>query len=142
MIIKWKTHLLFISLLVMVGVVTQGCASFEKNSKLDALELSLNDFRKAIRWGYYESAAQHIRQKKYDKPLHDPTYLKNIRITSYEYGVRQFSEDGNRVTVTAHISYYDVDRGTVHSTSEKQNWWFDPESKRWFLDGDIPDLKI
>lgn len=104
------------------------------------LDDSLSEFRKALRWGFYDAAVAYIKTKNYDKPLRDRTHLKNIRITSYEYGGRRFLEDESTTEVLALISFYDVNRGSVVTLQEKQIWYLDPELNNWFLDGDIPDF--
>ncbi len=131
----------FFSVLMICLVLTlSACASADKYKRTDQIDITLNDFRKAIRWGYYEEAARYIQIKDYSKPLRSPEYLKNIRITSYEYGEKFFSEDNTKLEVNALISFYDVNRGTVKKITDKQTWWFDAEKNHWFLDGDIPDM--
>jgi hypothetical protein len=107
---------------------------------MNHIDITLNDFRKAIRWGYFEEALRFVQVKDYSEPLRNSDYLKNIRITSYEYGNKSYSEDDTKLNVIALISYYDVNKGTVNDIAVDQVWWFDPEKKRWFLDGDLPDM--
>lgn len=126
--------------IICLSLIASSCSTLGKNSQLDSIEQSLNDFRKALRWGYYEQAVNHIQIKNYKEPLRDTEYLKNIRITSYEYGKKSFSEDGSTADVVALINFYDVNQGTVSTINQKQTWWFDSEHKRWFLDGDFPDF--
>ena len=128
------------ALLISLVLAVSGCANIDKNKRINSVDFRLNDFRQALRWGYYENALQFIQPKDYQKPLRSPEYLKNIRITSYEYGDKHLSEDGTRLDVTALISFYNIDQGTVKDIAETQIWWFDQEKKNWFLDGDIPDL--
>ncbi len=142
MIVINKTNLSHFSyaLVICLSLSTTACSNLNKKSQLDLLEQSLNDFRKALRWGYYAQAASFIQLKNYKKSLRDTEYLKNIRITSYEYSQKTFSKDGTTVDVTALINFYDVDQGTVSTISEKQIWWLNNEQKLWLLDGDIPNL--
>jgi len=136
-IIKTKT-IYFI--LMALTLTFSGCASMDKSKQHDLIEVSLNDFRKALRWGYFENATQFIQAKDYKETLRDPAYMKNVRITAYEYNNKRFSEEGNQLDVTALISYYNVNQGTVSDIAVDQTWWFDAEKNRWFLDGDLPDL--
>ena len=131
--------IIYFMLMVLV-LAFSGCAGMDKNKQQNQIEISLNDFRKALRWGYFENASQFIQTKDYDKPLRDLDYLKNVRITSYEYGNKRFSEEGSRLDVIALISFYNVNQGTVSDIAVDQVWWFDAEKNRWFLDGDLPDL--
>ncbi len=127
-------------ILVAITLTLSSCASMEKNKQHDLINVSLNDFRKALRWGYFENATHLIQIKDYKEPLRNFEYMKNVRITAFEYGNKRFSEEGNRLDVTALISFYSVNQGTVKDITENQTWWFDAEKKRWFLDGDLPDL--
>ncbi len=133
------THL-FTTSIVCISLMLSACTSMDSSKRMDNISDSLNSFRKAVRWGYYDEATRYIQLKDYTQTMRDTEYLKNIRITSYEYGQKHFSEDKNKLDVIALISFYDVNRGSVRSISEKQSWWFDEENKRWFLDGDIPDF--
>lgn len=128
--------LIIIALLICLSA----CAGMGSSKQLDSLEMSLNEFRKSLRWGYFEQASSYIGVKNYTKPLRDRSYLKNIRITSFEYGSQQLSDDQTLADVTALISYYDVNHGTVNDIVEHQIWWYDTASGRWLLDGDIPDF--
>jgi hypothetical protein len=130
----------FYALLLGAILTLSGCAAADKQKRMNHIDITLSDFRKAIRWGYFEDALRYIQVKDYSEPLRDPDYLKNIRITSYEYGNKSYSEDDTKLNVIALISYYDVNQGTVNDIAVDQVWWFDPEKKRWFLDGDIPDM--
>lgn len=129
-----------ILILAVLLICLSACAGMDRSKQLDLLEMSLDDFRKSIRWGYFEQAASYVQIKNYAKPRRDPAYLKNIRITAYEYANKRLSEDQTLADVTALISYYDVNRGTVKDLVEHQIWWYDTASNRWLLDGDIPDF--
>ncbi|MFK8068367.1 MAG: hypothetical protein AB8D52_08980 [Gammaproteobacteria bacterium] len=137
---KIKLSHFFYMFVICLSLSTTACSNLNKKSQLDLLEQSLSDFRKALRWGYYPQATSFIQLKNYKQSLRDTEYLKNIRITSYEYGPKTFSEDGTTVDVIALINFYDVDRGTVSTISEKQTWWLNSDQKIWLLDGDIPNL--
>ena len=137
---KFRTVNLSYVLLVCLSLAITACATVDKSKRLDLLDINLTDFRKAVRWGYYDEATRYIQIKDYKEPLRSPDTLKNIRITSYEYGKKFLSDEETRLEVTAVISFYDVNRGTVSTISDNQIWWFDAEKKFWFLDGDIPDL--
>ena len=126
--------------MICLVLTVSACASADKYKRTDQIDITLNDFRKAIRWGYYEEAARYIQIKDYSKPLRNPGYLKNIRITSYEYGEKFFSDENTKLEVVATISFYNINRGIVKEITARQIWWFDPEKKHWFLDGDLPDL--
>ncbi len=135
-----KNQFIFYILFVCFGLTISACSTVDKTKRLDLLESSMNDFRKAVRWGYYDEATRYIQIKDYKKSLRNPDYLKNVRITTYEYGKKFFNEDKTKLEVTALIGFYNVDQGTVKSINENQIWWFDAEKSLWFLDGDIPDL--
>ena len=137
---KLRTSNLSYVLFVCLCLTISACATVDKSKRLDLLDISLNDFRKALRWGYYEEAARYIQIKDYKRPLRNPDYLKSIRITSYEYGKKVLSEDKMKLEISSLINFYDVNHGIVSTVSENQIWWFDAEKKLWFLDGDIPNL--
>ncbi len=133
---------ILIGLLLTLFTAMNGCAGImDKSKKLDKLELSLNDYRKSLRWGNINNAAAYIKLKNYSTPLRDQAILKNVRITSYEYNIQQLNDDQTEATVIAQISFYDVNRGSVVDMLDRQSWWLDMESKQWNLDGDLPNFR-
>ena len=135
-----KTTKFITTVLIAVVLTLSACATADKQKRMNSIDIALNDFRKAVRWGYFEEALSFIQIKDYSRTLRNPDYLKSIRITAYEYGKKHFSEEGKKLNVTALISFYNVDRGTVNDIVEDQTWRFDDDQKRWFLDGDLPEM--
>jgi len=40
------------------------------------------------------------------------------------------------------FDYIQDDTGRVYSVKHTQNWWVDKETKRWYLNSDMPDFKL
>lgn len=146
---KLHTHSIFnqarwcsVFALIMLTLILSGCAGMmDKSQKLDKLDISLNEFRKSLRWGYVENAAGFIRLKDYTSRLRDAAYIKEIRITKYEYAITSLNDAQDVAQVQVQISFYDVNRGTVVEMTDQQTWWLDREERRWFLDGDLPNFR-
>jgi hypothetical protein len=118
----------------------QGCGQMQARERADTLANTTNGYRKAIRWGEFELAAQMIRRRDGTTPAYDAELLKNIRVTSYEYVHRNMSGEGNEAELSAALSYYDVENGRVVQIKDTQVWWFDEATGQWYLDGELPDF--
>lgn len=103
--------------------------------------MSLNNYLQLIRWGRFDTAAQYIRYRQTEVPaLRARKYLDAIRVTSCEILNQASSADQKEAIVTVGIGFYHVDSGIVESFQERQVWWYEETSKRWFLEGDLPDF--
>jgi len=120
-----------------------GCAQIAEKKRDNTLTDTLRTYSKYVRWGYYIEASAFIKRRSDDaRPKVTPSDLEDYRVTRYEVASQQpIDEVGNEVRVVAAIDAYSTGSGVVRSKLDDQIWYFEPESGRWFLDGDLPDLR-
>ena len=125
----------------LLGLVLTGCASMESKERIESLDRSLITYGKALRWGEYEEAALY-RLPRDGRPVRSVNRddFKDIRVTSYQVFEQRFNRVQTEARVTMSISYYHEDTGTARTITDQQTWWYEPNQKRWFLDGDLPEF--
>src|ERR687896_599279 len=123
----------------LLGLVLTGCASMESKERIESLDRSLITYGKALRWGEYEEAALY-RLPRDGRPVKSVNRddFKDIRVTSYQVFEQRFNRAQTEAGVTMSISYYHEDTGTARTITDQQTWWYEPNQKRLFLDGDLP----
>ncbi|MDQ3958923.1 MAG: hypothetical protein M3255_01185 [Pseudomonadota bacterium] len=128
------------ALLGLVLALT-GCASVESKERIENLDRGLITYGKALRWGEYEEAALY-RLPRDGRPVRSVNRddFKDIRVTSYQVFEQRFNRAQTEAGVTMSISYYHEDTGTARTITDQQTWWYEPNQKRWFLDGDLPEF--
>jgi len=117
-----------------------GCADLQARKESNALKNTLETYRKAIRWGYFETAANYLRLRRGELRKRDTASLKAVRVVSYEMSDPVLVGDRHEAHVTARIGYYRSDSGTLRQTRQDQTWWYSDTEKHWLLDGDLPDF--
>lgn len=129
-----------LALALTVGLLS-ACASLKEEKRTNKLQETTQAYMSSLRWGYYDLASQMITNRDSTPEPIDFDFLKRIRVTSYDT-LNQFSNpELNSVQYVVQISYYHTDYGTVRSITDHQNWRYDEDAKRWFLDGNLPDFK-
>jgi len=128
--------------LLMMGVVllsiSSGCARLEAEEKSIQLQDLTRAYRKAIRWSEFEVAKDYIRHRDGSVFHYDKAFFESIKVTSMEISKRDVSMENLLATVTAEISYYSIDQGSVRTIEDVQLWWYDEETERWYIDGEFP----
>ena len=132
---------LLLRLAALLGLVLTGCASMESKERIESLDRSLITYGKALRWGDYEEAALY-RLPRDGRPVRSVNRddFKDIRVSSYQIFEQRFNRAQTEARVTMSISYYHEDTGTARTITDQQIWWYEPNQKRWFLDGDLPEF--
>lgn len=123
---------------VMLLGVSSGCARLEAEERSIQLQDLWSAYRKAIRWAEFEIAKDYVRHRDGSGYDYDKTYHEGIKVTSMEITKRNVSMEKLEAVITAEISYYHLDHGSVKSIVDTQVWWYDEETERWYLDGVFP----
>ena len=71
-------------------------------------------------------------------PEPDPALLKRIRVTAYDVLNTSISEDHNEARVTVEIRYYDEERMSEITLTDRQTWKYDEEEEYWYLASPLP----
>ena len=120
----------------------QHLASLGKQSRANSLDASVESYRKLIRWGYYDEAVKYLRAADGTIPPFDLDRMARYRVTAYEPRSQLLADTGKEARVMAMIEYYEIDRGTIATVSDEQLWWFDDESKHWYLSSGLPAFGV
>ena len=137
---------LAISMLLAAAFVLGGCAlvkgpGAERRDK--AFAESIETYRKLIRWGYFEEAAQYLKSKD-GEPLPIPNLdaYRKYKVTGYDVGEQVANDDGSEARVMAQIEFYEVDSHVAGSVRDVQHWWYDEEARRWYLNSPLPTFSV
>lgn len=129
------------ALFLFLALMLAGCAGAQQRERLGALNEALQQFGAALRWARYMDAYAYVRMRDGDNPPPDFSKYDNYRITSYEVQRNLIDENARQAIVSIEIGYYHDALGALRKASDKQIWYYDDEIERWFLDGDLPQLK-
>ena len=126
-------NLLFIAGLVLVP----GCNSGATKSVED-LHSQVKTYGKLIRWRAFEDANEFVKPRDGNVEPFNAALMSEIRVTKYEVSTIILSESQDEAVVTTDISYYHERINSVHDIRDKQTWWKDEDTGRWFIDGTLP----
>ncbi|MBV1898601.1 MAG: hypothetical protein KUG63_04420 [Cycloclasticus sp.] len=129
---------------VCVGLILMlsACAHITEQKKLEHLDAKQKLFMKALRWKSYETAASVIRYRNPARKLAPIDGLNKITVTSYDLIGSVPNAEDDTIIAQALFGYIQNETGRVYQVKHTQVWWFDEESKQWFLDSDMPDFRI
>jgi len=109
-----------------------------KRSRTDDFDAAVKTYGKLLRWGYYDEAAKVLRARDGSAVDADLTRVARYRVTGYDIGSKLVADTGREGRVVALIEYYDVDSGVVKELRDEQFWWYDDDTKRWYLGSSLP----
>lgn len=134
-----------IGLLLLAASLLLGCAGLkgpraERRDK--AFTTAVDTYRKLVRWGYFEQAAQYLKGKDEPLPAPDLAAYRNFKVTGYDIGEQLASDDGNEARVQVQIEYYAVDSHVAGTVRDAQYWWYDEDAGRWYLGSPMPVFDV
>lgn len=125
------------TLILLLG----SCGGGDAKRRAESLDEAVNHYGQALRWGRYEDAETYHMARGGERTRFDLAVLENVRITEYIVRNRELNADLTEVEVDGEISYFNRDYAALRRVPFKHKWWYEPESKRWFLDGSLPEFK-
>ncbi len=131
-----------LAVLLLATLAACGGMSLGKSERSMVLDAAVNNYRKLIRWGYYDEAAKYLRSadgKPFAADLKTPA---RYRVTNYTVSNQFLSDDGREARVIAIIDYYELDSGIIRSLHDAQRWWYDAKGKRWYLASPLPHFGV
>lgn len=117
------------------------CGGSGSAKRLETLDDAVNHYAQAMRWGRYEDAETYHMARDGQRLKFNLQELENIHITSYTVRDRDLHEDLLGADVTGEYSYFSTSYGTLRQVQFQQKWWYEEKSKRWFVDGKLPEFK-
>lgn len=131
--------------LAIITISTTGCANLKAQNQSSRLDTTLDSYAAALRWGYYQDAANfHVKPDGTAAKINLQD-LENFGVTSFTILSKSLLSEPDNNTKTAHItaelSYYLKERGVINKTRLSQKWWYDPSSRNWLNMSDFPEFK-
>ncbi len=107
--------------------------------RLDALDHTLRQYEKAVRWAQFDAVYAHHRWSEDAQPT-PPASLRNVRVTQYRVNNSKLAADKMHYRQTVTIHYYLLDSARERSLVHRQTWEYDPEQKRWLQTSPPPQF--
>jgi len=109
----------------------------ESMTKLRAV---VNTYRKLMRWGHFDQAAQYIKARDGSEMLPDLEEMSRYKVTGFSIAEQIVSETEFDAKVTAYVEFYEIDTLVTSSVRDEQLWWYDEIEKRWYLGSPMVDF--
>ena len=113
----------------------------EKFDRFETLDDTVNAYREALRWGYFDRAFA-FKKVEEGEVLELPAGLEAIQITYYEVVSPPTIGEGNFSTQTAKIRYINVDTQREYTVIDRQVWEYHEDKRRWLLVSPLPEFKL
>jgi len=117
------------------------CGGSGSAKRLENLDEAVNHYAQAMRWGRYDDAEAFHMTRDGQRLKFNLQNLEGVRITGYTVRGRQLSENLLEADVTGEYNYFNTSYGMLRHIPFQQKWWFDEETKRWFVDSALPEFK-
>ncbi len=129
------------TLLLILMLTLGGCADNAVRSKIEDLDKSIDDYAYALRWMRKEDAVAYHRRPDGSRPVIDTKMMDAVRVTGFIIKEKTLTTDMNGASVTGELSYIKNEYGTLKTIEYKQSWWYEPKTKKWYVDNDFPQFK-
>jgi hypothetical protein len=113
-----------------------GCGSMQEEKRAGALLATTNNYREAIRWGYWDAAIEFLHPDARDEL--DPSALDNIRVTGLEVVRPATITPENTAVRLVRIEYVLEDEQRLQEIIDRQDWRWDDAQGAWLLHSGLP----
>ena len=123
-------------LLLLAAFALSACnpvRNIQSRERMTQLKVVVNTYRKLMRWGHYDQAAQYLRARDGTGIAPDLKDMARYKVTSLTIADQIVSEAEFDAKVTAYFEFYDIDTGIAGTVRDEEFWWFSKEDKRWYL---------
>lgn len=124
--------------LVLTAGALPSCGSMERNEQASALDDSTDAYREALRWGYWQAAADLLHPEAQEDL--DLASLENVRVTGIELVRPAAIAPQHRAIRLVQIQYVLEDEQRVKQIMDRQDWRWDDARKGWVLHSGLPDF--
>ncbi len=124
-----------------------GCGGLERirsAERAGQLNDQLRAYAKLVRWSEFEAASRFIRMnpEATERTIEQPAELvRAVRVTLYRLKGVEFDEGRTRASVTHSLRFYHQDNRRELAVTDRQMWWWDKNTARWYLHSGLPDFK-
>jgi hypothetical protein len=112
-------------------------------TKKKALDNTLYQYAKVIRWADYDTALTYFSpdiDKKHKPSRLDIERLKQFNVSSYVASPILPGENENAIIQDVKLSLYNVHTKRERVVIDRQTWEYDSDNKRWWLTSGLPKL--
>jgi hypothetical protein len=136
---KLLNVLAVVMLVLMVAAPASALGKRKKGGQLEAMQTA---YATAIRWGEFEDAWQFVDPAYREAhPMTDLAFerYRQVQISGYTDKNSSVGENGN---VVRNVELRVINKHTMaeRSLRYREEWRWDPETKRWWLAVGLPDL--
>lgn len=124
------------ALLLFAALAVAGCGTVQRvknQESLTQLKLVVNTYRKLMRWGHYDQAAQYVKARDGSEILPDFEDMARYKVSSLTIGDQVLGDTEFEAKVTAYFEVYEIDTAVAFSVRDDQLWWYEEDQKRWYL---------
>lgn len=137
-----SNHRVRIFAMVVTGtLLLGGCTSMKSKDRALLLNDALFQYASAMRWGHINTANSYLRAPDGTPLAGNGTFRDDIRVTGYKV-LSQAPVDEHHIQVEARLEYMSEQTGRINVVEENQRWWYDPDARRWFMDGRLPEVVL
>jgi hypothetical protein len=102
---------------------------------MDSLEIALNAYHTAMRWGYWEKVISFYHANTTDIN----TIPNKIRITAYNvHQLPVLTHDGTRAIQVVELQYVINEQQILRKILDKQEWHYDDATQSWQINSSLP----
>lgn len=105
----------------------------QKRERLSQLDTTTNTYRKLMRWGHFDQAAQYLKARDDSQTAPNLKDMARYKVTQFTVADQIVSDTQVDAKVSAVIEFYNVETGVATTLTDSQLWWYDKEAKRWYL---------
>lgn len=116
------------------------CGAADKK-KVNDLNRAIDNYVAALRWSRIDDASRLHLDRDRNRPEIDTSAMEQVRVTGYKIKKKIISDDLNEASVTSELDYYKTEYGTLKQMTLEQEWWYDEESKRWYIESGFPTFE-
>ena len=130
-------------IIIFMSLILVACNPVQKvkdRKHTEDLEAATDTYRKLIRWGHFDQAVQYIKARDGSEQVPDLAEASRYKVTHYTITGTFLSDDLQDARIVATIEYIKLDNQVAKTIRDEQQWWFEPEAKRWHISSGLPDF--
>jgi len=124
-------------LIVIVTLMT-ACNAYQVNKRVNDLDDSITHYGAALRWAEHQDLYSYYMSPNGTRPPADLDSFQEASVTRVKVTEKIINENYTEAIVKTTVTYYIKIQGSIRELKLDQKWWYDKNSKKWFIDGELP----
>jgi len=128
------------SVVLFFAAFFPGCATSKQSTSLDE---TLKQYEVVIRWSQWDGAVDFLDSGYLERnPISrlDMDRLRLFRVTQYTIRSATPFDQGMGLMQVVEIKLFNKNRAVERSLIDQQEWRYNAERERWFLNSGLPDV--